>query len=289
MTEHARVRYLEAKRSVDDRSRSRRVAGRFLDLLPATPRIVEAGTGTGTTVSWLVGHDVTAGSYLGVDASAVVTDHARYARPAELRYRGHEVVDRPAGGRMDDLEFRFETGDALARLPDETAGEPADAVVAQQFMDLVSIPDAVETLTTTLRAGGLAYFPLTFDGTTVFEPDHAADAAVERAYHEAIDETDGRTSRAGRRLATHLRRAPGQVIAMDASDAIVRPRDGSYVADERYFLECILGFVEAAVSADAVPGIDEWLATRRRQLARGELLYVGHRYDLLYRTPAESQ
>jgi hypothetical protein len=283
MTEHARVRYLEAKRSVDDRSRSRRVADQFVGSLPATPRILEAGAGTGSLVPWLVDRGVTAGSYRGVEASATVAAHARHARSAELRYRGHEVTGGPANGRVADLEFRFEVGDALAALPDDGA----DAVVAQQFMDLVSIPAAVEAFTSPLDPGGVAYFPLTFDGLSVFEPGHEADRAVERAYHEAIDETAGRTSRAGRRLATHLRRAPGELVAMDASDAIVRPRDGSYRADERYFLACILGFVEASVAPEAVPAIGDWLQTRRQQLARGALIYVGHRYDLLYRTPAD--
>jgi len=283
MTEHARVRYLEAKRSVDEASRSRRVADRFLAGLPAAPRVLEAGAGTGSLVPWLVERGVTAGSYRGVEASAAVVAHARHARPAELRYRGQEVTDQRVGSRVADLDVRFEVGDALAELP----GDDADAVVAQQFMDLVSIPDAVEAFTGALAPGGVAYFPLTFDGMSVFEPGHEADRAVERAYHEAINRAAGRTSRAGRRLATHLRRAPGELVAMDASDGIVRPHGEGYRADERYVLECILGFVESSVTPETVPAIDDWLQTRRRQLARGDLLYVGHRYDLLYQTPTD--
>ena len=285
MTEHARVRYLEAKRSVDEESRSRRAADRFVAALPAAPRVIEAGAGTGSLVPWLVDRGVTAGSYRGVEASAAVVAHARHARAAELRYRGRAVTDGQASSRVGDLEFRFEVGDALAELPDDDA----DAVVAQQFMDLVSIPEAVEAFTDALVPGGVAYFPLTFDGTSVFGPAHEADRAVERAYHEAIDETAGRSSRAGRRLATHLRRAPGELVAMDASDGIVRPHGEGYRADERYFLECILGFVESSVTPETVPAIDDWLQTRRQQLARGDLIYVGHRYDLLYRTPTDGR
>jgi hypothetical protein len=282
MTEHARVRYLEAKRSVDEESRSGRVADRFVAALPAAPRVIEAGAGTGSLVPWLLDRGVTAGSYRGVEASAAVVAHARHARPAELRYRGRTVTDHQTNSRVADLEVSFDVGDALAELPEDEA----DAVVAQQFMDLVSIPEAVEAFTDALTPGGVAYFPLTFDGTSVFEPAHAADRAVERAYHDAIDETAGRTSRAGRRLATHLRRAPGELVAMDASDAIVRPHGGSYRADERYFLECILAFVESSVAPEVVPAIDDWLQARRQQLAREALLYVGHRYDLLYQTPS---
>jgi len=45
---HARVRYLESKRSVDERSRSRRVADRLFEALPEAPAVGEAGSGTGS-------------------------------------------------------------------------------------------------------------------------------------------------------------------------------------------------------------------------------------------------
>ena len=67
----------------------------------------------------------------------------------------------------------------------------------------------------------------------------------------------------------------------------MRPRDGGYPGDERYFLSCLLEFVEESISAAAVPGVDDWLAARRDQLADGRLSYVGHRYDFLYRTAAD--
>jgi hypothetical protein len=46
-----------------------------------------------------------------------------------------------------------------------------------------------------------------------------------------------------------------------------------------------LGFVADAI--EEVPGGDDWLATRRAQLAAGELTFVAHGYDLLWRAPSE--
>lgn len=69
------------------------------------------------------------------------------------------------------------------------------------------------------------------------------------------------------------------------SDWVVRPTGGSYPADEERFIATILGFVEEALADADVPESDDWLTIRRRQLAAGELLYVAHQYDLLYRTP----
>jgi len=286
--DHAATRYLEAKRSVDDRALAPRVRERLLGALGDAPRVLEAGCGTGATVPRLLDWGVTSGAYRGVDRDGGVVDFARRVRPAALRYAGHDVVGADDGFTVDGLSVAFETGDALEAFGDEGG---ADLFVAAAFADLVPLGDLVEAVESALAPGGLAYLPITFDGGTVFQPDHPADAAVERAYHDAIDREPGRDARAGRHLADLLRRRPGDLLAMAASDWVVRPRGGHYPADEAYFLGRILGFVEAALAgrsgngAERVDGLQEWLTARRDQLAAGELTYVAHQYDLLYRTP----
>lgn len=277
---HARIRYLESKQSVDQRSRSRRVADRVFEAIPEAPTVGEAGAGTGTTVPWLFEHGVTAGSYTGIDLSPTVIEHARRTQPASLRYRGYDAVDTETGGTVGEFQFEFVSGDALQRLTEQSH----DLVVAQQFMDLVSLEPAVDALTAAVKAGGLVYCPLTFDGVTIFQPDHPADERVQQAYHDAISDDADRDARAGRHLLEEFRSRAGSLLAVDASDAVVHPRDGEYPRDERYFLGCLLEFVDESVPASAVPEISDWLSARRDQLADGRLSYVGHRYDLLYRT-----
>ena len=75
---HARIRYLTSKRSVDERSRSRRVADRLFEGLPEVPTVGEAGAGIGATVPWLVERRVTAGSYRDIDLSSTVIDRAYF-------------------------------------------------------------------------------------------------------------------------------------------------------------------------------------------------------------------
>ncbi|MFB6173300.1 MAG: methyltransferase domain-containing protein [Halobacteriales archaeon] len=279
---HAATRYLEAKRSVDERARSPRVRDRLLADLPDDPRVFEAGCGTGVTVPTLLEWGVDAGRYRGVDRDGGVVAFARAVRPRELRRRGYDARDTDHGLAVGDLTATFETGDALAVAAEADA---ADLVVAQAFADLVPLGDLLDAVEGALAPGGLAYFPITFDGGTVFQPDHPADDRIERAYHDAIDGRPGRDARAGRRLADRLRRRDGALLAMAASDWVVRPRDGRYPADERYFLDCILGFVADALGDAGIDGFDDWLASRRAQLERGELTCVAHQYDLLYRAP----
>jgi len=301
---HARPRYLESKRSIDARAFSRRVRERLLTELPPDPRIVEAGCGTGVTVSRLRSWGVDSGRYRGVDTDERIVAFARDVRPKALRRRGYRVSDAARAHREEmaarstdgdavgtdfavgDLDVRFEVGDALEVL-DATYGR--DLIVAQAFADLVSLPRFVSAIESALRPGGLAYLPITFDGGTIFQPDHPADDAVERAYHAAIDARPGRDVRAGRHLVDLCRRREGTLLAVGSSDWIVRPRARRYPGDERYFLSRILGFVEEAVgsASRSVEDLDSWLRTRRRQLERGELTYVAHQYDLLYRAPPD--
>jgi SAM-dependent methyltransferase len=281
---HAAIRYLESKRSVDDRALSRRVRDRLLSELPAAPRVLEAGCGTGATVARLHDWGVTPASYRGVDRDEGVVAFARRVRPAARRRDGDDAVETDRGYGIDGRAFAFETGDALEAFDDEGA---ADLLVAQAFADLVSLSEMLDAFEAAVRPGGLVYLPITFDGGTIFQPDHPADDAIERAYHRSIDRRPGRDARAGRHLAELLRDRAGELLAVSSSDWIVRPRDGAYPADEAYFLGRILGFVEDALadSSEAVDGRAEWLQTRREQLAAGELTYVAHQYDLLYRTP----
>ncbi|WP_251328957.1 class I SAM-dependent methyltransferase [Haloplanus pelagicus] len=272
--DHADERYLEAKRVVDDRALDRRVRDRLLDELPPTPRVLEAGCGTGVTVPRLVDWGVTAGTYRGVDSDPDVVERARDLRMADLDADDADDAD----FRVDDLTVRFEAGDAL----DAFDGEWADLVVAGAFLDLVPIDDALDAFAGALGTDGLVYAPITFDGETIFQPDHPADDAVVAAYHDAIDDEPGRDVRAGRHLLDRCRERDGDLLAAGASDWIVHPQDGDYAADERHFLGTILSFVEAAVEG-SVPGAEAWLRTRRRQLDAGTLTYVAHGYDVLYR------
>lgn len=157
----------------------------------------------------------------------------------------------------------------------------------RRIIGLVPLESAVDTLTTAAGDGGLVYCPLTFDGVTVFQPDHPADADVQGAYHGVIGDDAGRDAHAGRHLLEEFRDRAGTLLAVDAADAIVHPRRGEYPGDERYFLRCLLEFVEESVPVEAVPEVEAWLSTRRDQVATGRLSYVGHRYDFLYRTAAE--
>ena len=278
---HALIRYLEAKRSVDERALSTRVRNRLLKRIPDAPRVLEVGCGTGATVPRLVDWGIDRGTYRGVDTNKTVVEFARSARAKELRYQGHSVTDTERGFVTGDLSVSFDTGDAFGTL---SAEEDYDLVIGHAFADLVSPQRLLSKAESALRPSGVAYFPITFDGETIFQPDHPADPTIVSAYHEALDSTSGRDSRAGRHLANAMTDAQGTLLSMAGSDWVVRPRNGTYPADEAYFLGRILGFVEQALGESSLPELAEWVTERKEQLDAGDLLYVAHQYDLLYQT-----
>lgn len=315
-------RYLEAKRTVDSRALNRRVSATLYDRLddfPADPHILEVGAGTGPTIEraleWPLRGEV---RYMAVetDPDLVETAVENVAEAARRRglsaeRSGRSLRIEPAtdsGGDVgpgnsgvgqkpswDSFSVEFLPEDAFAIL-DRSTGE-FDLVVGQAFVDLTDVETAVDSVFQALRPGGLAYFPITFDGTTAFEPtvDPDLDERIERRYHRHVDTTEkagGHTgdSRAGRRLFVAIHEAGGRVLAAGGSDWIVHPTENGYVGDEAYFLHHLVETVRTALVEDDVIGSDrlsEWARRRHRQIAAEELIYLTHQLDVLACSPDE--
>lgn len=279
---HAHQRYLLAKGSIDDRAYNTDVQNALLCRCPTAPRIVEAGCGTGNTIKRLFDWGIDEFDYFGVDTDPEIISFARHLSLRELRHADFAVTKTETGGQLDRATFAFEQGNAHSRLPQHGA---ADLFIAQAFADLVEPNTMINTIEAALAPNGLAYLPITFDGGSIFAPEHEVDDLVERAYHRGLERA-GQYPRAGRQLIALLGDRSGTLISAGGSDWIIRSIDGTYPADERYFLSCILDFVSMTVNPESV-GLDasafaEWLRIRRTQLDDGKLVYATHQYDLLY-------
>jgi SAM-dependent methyltransferase len=264
------ARYLAAKRSVDDRALNGRVWRRLLNELASSAadplRIVDAGAGIGT----------------GAERIA----EWRLAEPlSKLRYMGVE----PREELLEEGSFRLRALPFPAELVSATLAAFAardgnrgrfDVVVAHALLDVVDLGPALEALVGLSRPGGILYFPIVFDGETLFEPSLEADETILAAYHGTMRE-EGRT---GRKVFHRLRSLRTDVLEMGSSDWIVHPSGSGYPADEAFFLEFILTTIETAVrDRVAASTLDAWVAKRRRQLEAAELLYGAHQLDVLAR------
>lgn len=286
--------YLTAKRSVDDRALNDRVLEAFADACADRAAggrfdVLDVGAGTGTMVARLAERELLPDdvAYRAVDLESDHLATARSRLPTWLSEAGYSVSsesDRIVAQKDERrLSVALERADALAL--DATA----DACIAAAFLDLVELADAMPALADHLRAGGLLYAPLTFDGATTFRPPHPLDERVERCYHRHMAAVrDGGGPNAGSRLLDLLEGSDADVLATGRSDQVIAPRSDAYSAREDLVLAHLLDIV--AEAASAVPGgalsesaLEEWLAVRRGQLERAGLTYVARNVDVLAR------
>ena len=290
------ARYLSAKTTVDDRALNRHVLAEFRRLMPAgAPRVLEVGAGLGTMVARLMDWGVVSGGeYILLDTDRQLLDCARLWLCDWAAARGLRSDLLPDGLQVGDLRVRLVHAELGSYL--ETAhGAPADVLIANAVLDLVDVPAVLPGLLRLLVPGGVYWFTINYDGESVFAPGHPGDDQVMGAYHRDMDERVryGRPageSRTGRRLFHHLRDAGAPALAVGSSDWVVYPAlDGSYSADEAYFLRSIVNTIQDALRdrRDWVGAADlaDWLAERRRQLAAGELVYIAHQLDFVGRSP----
>lgn len=293
--------YLEAKTTVDDRALNRGVlqalGAELAKRAAGSPlRVVEIGGGTGTMVRRVVEMGLLSNAdYSLVDADPLLLQKGMRSLDAWGKTAGLRTDAREAGAlhihRGDgslQLRVRAHATDVFEYL--RGAGPASfDLLIASAFLDLVELPSVLPELLALLAPAGLFWFPINFDGETIFEPSHASDAPLLAAYHRTMDERvrDGRPaghSRTGRRLFEALSSAGAVVHAAGSSDWVVYPQGGEYPARERYFLSCILSTIEEALAGRV--GVDAselatWLGARRTELEQGKLVYIAHQLDFL--------
>ncbi|MDW8326888.1 MAG: class I SAM-dependent methyltransferase [Anaerolineales bacterium] len=278
-------RYLASKKTVDDRALNALVWETLAQLLKGREErltVLEVGAGIGVMAERVVERGLlTRAAYTLLDE-----------QPENIAIARERLAASP-------LKLTLLAADALefCARPEQRGGY--DLLIAHAFLDLLDLPIALPLLLQVLKPGGLFYFTLNFDGTTIFQPeiDPAFDARLEALYHRTMDEriTKGRRSgdsRSGRHLFGLLRRCGAEILAAGSSDwTVFAEPDGRYPADEAYFLRFILHTFHGALRGHPeieTARLDSWMAERYAQLERGELVYIAHQMDFVGRTVAES-
>jgi SAM-dependent methyltransferase len=305
-TSYSFIRYLIAKKFIDDRSLNAHVWDSLLRALPpGLPdrplRVLEIGAGIGTMLERMIGRDMlTHAIYTSVDAMSDNTAYGLARLPAWGSSHGFPVTTTAAGdlmvsccgaGGRGQVVARLVTADVFDFVNQYAGQEKWDLLIAHAFLDLVDLSRALPLFFQLLRPGGLFYFSLNFDGATILEPllDPALDRQIETLYHQTMDEriSAGQPSGdscSGRHLYGHILRAGGQVLRAGASDWVVFPSQGEYHQDEAYFLHFIIHTIGQALVGR--PGLDAekfnaWVTARHAQIENRQLVYIAHQIDYL--------
>lgn len=294
-------RYLEAKRTIDDRAFDRRVLGKVKAEVAnsAAPlRVLEVGAGIGTMIErvmmWESLPDRVEYTAVDIDRDIVAVARERLRRRTR---RSTLAVPEAESTLRVEREGRHLAIDLIARDAFEFIEETDkvwDLVIGQAFMDTTAVLSALRTLFEAVSADGLVYFPITFDGGTIFEPtiDFEFDDRIERRYHRhegALNEQDDIGDKyAGRHLLTAIPDLGGRVIAVGGSDWVVLPEEDGYPADEAYFLHHIVEVIHDTLSDDPTLDnvqFDNWIERRHQQIDEAQLVYIAHQLDVLGRGP----
>ncbi|NIQ38809.1 MAG: methyltransferase domain-containing protein [Proteobacteria bacterium] len=297
--EYSFIRYLQAKRTVDDRALNQRVWQHLVTDLGELPRedplrVIEVGAGIGTMlqrmVEWGLDRDM---DYTALDSDPSVLSWAAKGLPTWAGNRGWRTEQPQAGslileGQHQRVRVEFLPED-ISNIP-ENSREMWDLLVAHAFLDLVDLETALKILLSLLRPDGFFYLTLVFDGATIFRPivDPTFEALVESSYHRTMEGGGSRRqpqghSQTGRMLLEALLEGNASISAAGSSDWVIHP---PYEGDEAYFLYHILHIMEGALKS--CPDLDQnrfeqWIGVRRRQIEKEQLIYIAHQLDLLGR------
>lgn len=239
--------WLALRADADDRARNPALRRAFLDALPPSPRILDLGSGTGSTVRAL---GEAGAAWTLVDHDPALLAEARRTFPA---VRGIEA----------DLAHDLET----------VLAQDAEAITASALFDLVS----EDWITRFARGAGgrIVYAALTYDGTESWLPEHPADLPITRAFNTHQRGDKGFGPAAGPRGAAVLAQAleaEGYRVELAPSPwRLQRERDGALMD------ELAKGIAGAAIEAGCDPALAEsWRAARHG----AERCITGH-LDLL--------
>lgn len=270
------IRYLRAKRSVDDRALNQTVWQALVTDLPDRPLdILEIGAGIGTMIERLYHRGILNGAqYVALDSNPVLM-----ATAAER-----------LSGLMPEFDVTLVTAGVQEYVERPEVRGRFDLIIAHAFLDLVDTPRLLPHLYKVLRPGGHFYFTINFDGLTAIEPVIGAgfDRHVLDRYHHTMDNRviDGRRSghsQSGRRLLREIPEAGGEILAAGASDWIILPVDGRYQQDEAYFLHYLLDTIAGALAEDSeldAEQFSDWIALRHQQIESAELIFIAHQIDI---------
>lgn len=282
--------WLDLREPYDAAARNLDLALMLAGALPARPRILDLGAGTGSLLRWL-GHVIgRAQAWTLVDADAELVSRAfdTIAERAEavgwaatFPTRKTLLVHAPHGAwRVEGLIAD------LAEAPDNLPLDKVHAVVSTALCDLVS-RDWVERMAAACAKHRLPFYAaLNVTGRERFAPPHRADALVMRGFRRDQRRDKGFGGLAlgpeAPRVIAEVFAAHGHVVHRGASDWVVDRRG-------RTFAEAIAtGHAGAALAWErrGAAAIEDWLAERRAQAMDGLLsVRIGHQ-DVLALPPA---
>jgi SAM-dependent methyltransferase len=300
--------YLEAKFAIDSASLNASLYARFRNHLRNTvdPRVLDLGTGTGAMLRRILELELPGQVQLvGLDQEqqnlAAGVDRIEQA----LLDRGYRIGNNRQSGEVrsilgkkvgSEIRIEFLRGDLLDT---GTTGklEPFDCITAHAFMDLMPLKRTVAVIRGLLKADGVFYSTLNYDGLTVLLPeyeDEGFEGRLLRIYNRSMEHRRNRGRKtggalSGRRLYRSLLEGGFAILGVGSSDWNVFPSGAANDEEQKLFLTAILSMIEVEArrhnASGADPNVDakllaKWYADRLEEVQNHSLSLIVHQLDL---------
>ena len=288
MSESFEAEWLALREPFDAAARGVRLAEQLASALPARPRVLDLGSGTGSLFRWLAPIIGRAQVWTLADADEDLLASAFVACATWGAARGYAATW-PGGAHNRALLLHTPHGAwriealrvDLADAPESLPLDRADAVVCSALLDLVSAA-WLERMAASLRVPLLAC--LTVDGRDRFAPSHPLDRRVLAGFRRDQSRDKGFGHALGPRAPAALHRIfaeHGHAVLSATTDWRI-PRDAVAMLRE-------MVTTHAATAGRQSPAwrgaIDAWARTRLTQTAAGRLgIRIGHRDSLILPT-----
>ena len=300
------IKYLTAKKNVDDRALNRHVWQTLkANLLSSSGKnwleVIDIGAGTGAMFERMMSWGLSTRlhytmvekvpEYLAAFKSKSLRNSSFVSYALEWRSKtAADIISTEVIGTVDMC-----CTDLFDVIFNQKYFGRFDIIIAHAVMDLVNINDVLDGFEKLVKPGGLLYLTLNYDGLTLFHPPFDPDFEhyLFQRYHLSMDQRiiAGRrsgSSQSGRELFTMLSRRQLPILAAGSSDWFIYPSIQGYLEDDTYFLEEILQTISHQLQCDNLIDprrMSAWMTHRQKQLKAGELIFMARNIDLLVKVP----
>jgi len=271
------VQYLDLKKSIDDRSLNKNVWEVFSSWLrekiekEATLSVLEIGAGVGTMIERLLESSLLEKChYIALEPEASFKEAALNRLESwssrhnwdfeissedlwQIRNQQSHITVQWLKANAEEIEVLFEE-------------ESFDLLLSHAVIDLLPVPEIMPDVLMKLKKQGAFYFSLNFSGSTEFFPEYEMDAEISEKYHADMDsrfpESTWQPSMTGHNLLKWLEDYGCHQLVDGESDWNLSPTDQLFIGN-------ILDTIKKALAG--LPGLEQWLVKRYKELHSGEL------------------
>jgi len=271
------VKYLDLKKSIDDRSLNQAIWQDFSSWLisrddqMATLKVLEIGAGIGTMIERLLDASLLRKCrYIALEPEVSFKEAAknRLMTWAKIQDVNFEITSEGLWlVRDQELDLTIEWIEAeAANIEQLFIDESLDLLLSHAVIDLLPVPELMPGILKKLKKLGGIYSSVNFSGETRFYPSDLRDEDITNHYHRDMDarypELDWQPSTTGVSLTKWLQNYGCKKVIEGDSDWELGSGDGLFIMN-------ILDTIRKALKG--FPELEDWLTKRYRQLEQDQL------------------